>query len=141
MIAFVWCYKTGIYLHQITPITLKKHGRQAKSIFKYGLDLIANILLNAQNQSNIDISKFLYLDFFHKSPFTGYVQLIHLIIDFNIEFEKFFLELMWEQGCIWVMYRPITFSCGSMKNIGPVAPYQDRVPLRLGDLLFSVLAI
>ena len=59
MIVFVWCYKAGIYLHLITPITLKKHGRQAKSIFKYGLDLIANILLNAQNQSNIDISKFL----------------------------------------------------------------------------------
>ena len=59
MIAFVWCYKVGIYLHQITPIKIKKHTRKAKSIFKYGLNLIANILLNAQNQSNIDISKFL----------------------------------------------------------------------------------
>lgn len=59
MIALVWCYKVGIYLHLIPPIMLKKHGRKAKNIFKYGLDLIASILLNSQNQSNIDISKFL----------------------------------------------------------------------------------
>jgi len=24
MIAFVWCYKIGIYLHQINPIKIKK---------------------------------------------------------------------------------------------------------------------
>jgi hypothetical protein len=42
MIAFVWCYKVGIYLHNIRPIKVKKHGRKAKSIFGYGLDHIAN---------------------------------------------------------------------------------------------------
>ena len=31
MIAFVWCYNTGIYLHQKNPIKIKKHGRKAKS--------------------------------------------------------------------------------------------------------------
>jgi hypothetical protein len=59
MIAFVWCYKVGIYLHQINPITIKKHGRKAKSIFKYGLNFLAGILLNNENQSNTDIFQFL----------------------------------------------------------------------------------
>ena len=59
MIAFVWCYNVGIYLHLIAPILIKKHGRKAKSIFKYGLDLIASILLNPKNQSNININGFL----------------------------------------------------------------------------------
>ena len=59
MIAFVWCYKIGIYLHQINPITIKKHGRKAKSIFKYGLNLLASFLLNSENQNNNDLFRFL----------------------------------------------------------------------------------
>jgi len=60
MIAFVWCYKAGIFLHKnVKKIEIKKHGRKAKSIFKYGLSFIANILLNTDNQSNINIFKFL----------------------------------------------------------------------------------
>ena len=59
MIAFVWCYKVGIYLHQINPITIKKHGRKAKSIFKYGLNFLAGILLNNENQDNTKIFQFL----------------------------------------------------------------------------------
>ncbi len=59
MMAFVWCYKTGIFLNQIKPIKIKKHHRRAKSIFKYGLNFIANIFLNAKNQNNINIYKFL----------------------------------------------------------------------------------
>lgn len=59
IIAFVWCYKIGIYLHQINPIKIKKHGRRAKSIFKYGLTFVANILLNSQNQNNTNIFHFL----------------------------------------------------------------------------------
>ena len=59
MIAFVWCYKLGIYLHQIIPIKVKNHGRKAKSIFKYGLTYLANIFLNSENQNDIDIFKFL----------------------------------------------------------------------------------
>jgi len=50
MIAFVWCYKVGIYLHSISPIQIKKHGRKAISIFKLGLNFIANSLLNTVNQ-------------------------------------------------------------------------------------------
>ncbi len=59
MVAFVWCYKVGIYLHQINPIKIKKHGRMAKSIFKYGLDYVAYALLNPVNQNNINLTKFL----------------------------------------------------------------------------------
>ena len=59
MLAFVWCYKVGIYLHKICAIKIKKHGRMAKSIFKYGLDYIASILLNPVNQNNINLMQFL----------------------------------------------------------------------------------
>lgn len=59
MIAFVWAYKVGIYLHKIKPILIKKHGRKAKSIFKYGLSHITKTLLNTESQDDIDIIKFL----------------------------------------------------------------------------------
>lgn len=60
MIAFVWCYKVGIYLHEnIKTIAVKKHGRKAKSIFKYGLSYVANILLNSQSKDDIQIFEFL----------------------------------------------------------------------------------
>ena len=59
IIAFVWCYKVGIYLHMINPIIIKKHGRKAKSIFKYGLSFIANALLNSENQYDTNIFQFL----------------------------------------------------------------------------------
>lgn len=59
MIAFVWCYKIGIHLHLINPIKIKKHGRKAKSIFKYGLSFLASVLLNTENQYNDNIFRFL----------------------------------------------------------------------------------
>jgi hypothetical protein len=59
MVAFVWCYKIGIYLHQISPIAIKKHGRKAKSIFKYGLNFLANALLNSENQNDTNLFQFL----------------------------------------------------------------------------------
>ena len=59
MIAFLWCYKIGIFLHKVKPIKIKKHQRKAKSIFKYGLDFINNKLLNTKNQSIFDIFQFL----------------------------------------------------------------------------------
>ena len=60
MVVFVWCYKIGIFIHEnIQEIKIKKHGRKAKSIFKYGLSFVANALLNSKNQSDINIFKFL----------------------------------------------------------------------------------
>jgi transposase len=60
MIAFVWCYKTGIFIHEhVKKIEIKKHGRKAKSIFKCGLSFIASVLLNSKNQTDIDVFNFL----------------------------------------------------------------------------------
>jgi hypothetical protein len=59
-IAFIWCYKVGIYLGAcVKPITIKKHGYRAKSLFKYGLEYIASILLKPKNQLDINIYRFL----------------------------------------------------------------------------------
>ncbi|MDD2813276.1 MAG: IS4 family transposase [Bacteroidales bacterium] len=44
LIAFAWVYRAGIYLDTLKPIKIKKHGRRAKSIFKYGLVYVANLL-------------------------------------------------------------------------------------------------
>jgi hypothetical protein len=57
-IAFVWCYKVGIYI-DLNEQKIKIHDYRAKSLFKYGLDYVSNILLNPQNQSNVDVFKFL----------------------------------------------------------------------------------
>ena len=60
MVAFVWCYKVGIYLHEtVRAIKVKKHGRKARSIFKYGLDYVSNCLLNALKPMEINITQFL----------------------------------------------------------------------------------
>jgi hypothetical protein len=59
MIAFVWCYKVGDYLDKhVKKITIKKHGHRAKSVFKYGLEDIANCLLNAYRKDYEEVVKF-----------------------------------------------------------------------------------
>lgn len=55
-IAFCWAHKTGEWRHEEEPILIKKHGRPAYSLFRYGLDYIregfyqiaidANLFLN-----------------------------------------------------------------------------------------------
>ena len=60
MIAFVWAYKVGIYLDsEIQKIKIKKHGRRAITIFKYGLSYIANCLLNHKKIQKFNIFAFL----------------------------------------------------------------------------------
>lgn len=60
MIAFVWAYKVGIHIHQnIKPITIKKHRKKAKTIFKTGLDYITKCFLNACYISDFNIFDFL----------------------------------------------------------------------------------
>lgn len=60
MIAYVWCYLVGIYIHEnIKEIKVLHHGRKAKSLFKYGLEYISQCLLNHRNRYQIDIFKFL----------------------------------------------------------------------------------
>ena len=46
-IAFFWAYKVGIYRDkEIKKIKIKKHGRAEKSIFSYGLEWLAQVLIN-----------------------------------------------------------------------------------------------
>ena len=60
MLAYVWCYLVGIYIHEnIKKIKVLHHGRRAKSLFKYGLEYISQCLLNHTNCYRIDIFKFL----------------------------------------------------------------------------------
>ncbi len=60
MVAFVWCYRIGDYMDQkIKPITIKKHGRRAVSVFRYGLDYLSRKLLTNINPLNINCLKFL----------------------------------------------------------------------------------
>jgi transposase len=58
MIAFVWCYKVGDYLDRnVTSIKIKKHGHKAKSVLKYGLEYISNILQNPYRKNFKQILK------------------------------------------------------------------------------------
>ncbi len=60
MIAYVWCYLVGIYIHKnIKEIKVLHHDSKAKSLFKYGLEYISRCLLNHTNRYRIDIFKFL----------------------------------------------------------------------------------
>ena len=45
-IAFCWCHKIGEWRHEFRPIKIKKHGRPAISLFRYGLDYIIDMALN-----------------------------------------------------------------------------------------------
>jgi hypothetical protein len=60
MIAFVWCYKIGDFIDtQIKAIKIKKHGKRAISVFRYGLDYISTCLLSGTNKYNLNLIKFL----------------------------------------------------------------------------------
>jgi len=59
LIAFVWAYKAGIYLNSLRPIKIKKHGRKAKSLFKYGLIYLASVLFSNDIDDFIECCKFL----------------------------------------------------------------------------------
>nr|AIF26477.1 putative transposase [uncultured bacterium fosmid pJB28H11] len=60
MVAYIWCYLVGIYIHEnIKQITVLKHGRRAVSLFKYGLDYISQCLVNHTDRYRIDVFKFL----------------------------------------------------------------------------------
>ena len=50
-IAFCWAHKTGEWKHEQKPIEIKKHGRKAVSYFRYGLDMLRDIILNGVQQA------------------------------------------------------------------------------------------
>jgi Transposase DDE domain len=60
MIAFVWCYKIGDFLDEnIQKIKIKKHGRRAISVFKYGLDYLSKFLFTGFNSLEYNLFCFL----------------------------------------------------------------------------------
>jgi len=59
LVAFVWAYKAGIYLDSIRPIKIKAQGRKAYSLFKYGLNFLANALFNNDIDRFKECCKFL----------------------------------------------------------------------------------
>lgn len=47
MLAFVWCYNVGDFIHeQVKPIVIKTHGRRAVSVFVYGFRFISRWLIS-----------------------------------------------------------------------------------------------
>ncbi|MEA2099939.1 MAG: hypothetical protein U9P72_07405 [Campylobacterota bacterium] len=49
-LSFVWSHTIGEWLNDKKPIKTLKHGRYAKSIFLYGLEYLAEILLNYEHK-------------------------------------------------------------------------------------------
>ena len=59
MVAFVWCYNVGELVRlKYKPIRILKHGRKAKSIFRYGLDIVTEFLLRGRNEYKTPIFNF-----------------------------------------------------------------------------------
>ena len=52
-IAFCIAYKTGEITVETTPLSIKSHGKPAKSIFRTGLDAIRNLIANIMVKSPI----------------------------------------------------------------------------------------
>ena len=59
LVAFIWSYKIGVFLNDICPIKIKKHGRRAKSLFKYGLTHLSNVLFSNDINEFTNCCKFL----------------------------------------------------------------------------------
>jgi hypothetical protein len=47
-ITFTLCHVLGIWQNEIKPIKIKSHKRKAQSLFRYGLDYLRRILLQAE---------------------------------------------------------------------------------------------
>ena len=59
LVAFAWVYIVGIHRDSLCSIKIKKHGRRAKSLFKYGLEYIAKILFTNDLIKLLECCKFL----------------------------------------------------------------------------------
>lgn len=56
-LALCWAMKTGLVLHQLNPISLKKHGRRAKSLFRLGFDHLRHMILNPSPHNESDFRR------------------------------------------------------------------------------------
>lgn len=59
-LALCWAHRLGEELAQLKPLKIKKHGRKAKSVFRYGFDYLRRILLNL-NQFQLEFQSALKL--------------------------------------------------------------------------------
>ncbi|MEO0377780.1 MAG: IS4 family transposase [Cyanobacteria bacterium P01_A01_bin.17] len=60
-LALCWSMRTGLFLHQLQPIVLKKHGRRAKSLFRLGFDHLRHLVFNPFHPNQDDFSQSLKL--------------------------------------------------------------------------------
>ncbi len=61
--AFVWCYSIGEFVHRnLKPIRVLRHGRKAKSIFRYGLDILTEFLARDRNDHQLQFFDFLVIN-------------------------------------------------------------------------------
>lgn len=51
-LAFAFAYHVGAWLAEQTPIRVKRHGRKERSLFRLGLDHLAQVLLNLPYKRN-----------------------------------------------------------------------------------------
>ena len=49
-LAFCWAHAVGVWLAQQKPLNIKKHGRAAKSLFRYGFDHVRHIIVNITHE-------------------------------------------------------------------------------------------
>nr|RNJ64976.1 MAG: hypothetical protein EDM05_33485 [Leptolyngbya sp. IPPAS B-1204] len=49
-IGLCWAFRTGEWLAVQKPIVIKKHGRKARSIFRFGFDFLRRTLLNLEER-------------------------------------------------------------------------------------------
>lgn len=61
VVAFCWAHKVGEWRYEVKPITVKKHLRPAKSIFRYGLDWLRDNLLRTAPKLNLVCQLFVQL--------------------------------------------------------------------------------
>lgn len=55
-IALCWAVRVGEWVSQYQPITIKKHGRKARSVFRVGFDHLRRVLLNLNLDANPDFT-------------------------------------------------------------------------------------
>ena len=51
-IAFTWAHRTGEWQNEQRPIKIKKHGRPAVSLFRYGLDFLCDSIVRLAYKTN-----------------------------------------------------------------------------------------
>ena len=51
-IAFTWAHRTGEWQNEQRPIKIKKHGRPAVSLFRYGLDFLCDSIARLAYKTN-----------------------------------------------------------------------------------------